>query len=72
MAVLDLNHSNAIAGNGVIAKFVADIRETLARRALFRQTISELRELSDRELADLGVSRSSIRSIAYDAAYGAK
>lgn len=76
MAVLDLiqtgSHRNAAANNGVIAKFVADLRDHLARRAVYRQTVRELAQLSDRELSDLGLSRSSIRSTAYEAAWGAK
>lgn len=39
----------------------------LARRAVYRQTISELGSLSNRELADLGIYRSMIRQIATDA-----
>ncbi len=35
----------------------------------YRQTLDELQSLSDRELADLGVHRSQLRSIAYRAAY---
>ncbi|PRY25986.1 uncharacterized protein DUF1127 [Aliiruegeria haliotis] len=38
---------------------------------VYRTTVTELSQLSDRALADLGVSRSMIRSLARDAAYGA-
>ena len=52
-----------------IADFVAHIRETMARRRVYRQTVAELSLLTDRELADLQVSRSSIHSVARQAAY---
>lgn len=76
MAVLDLIHGGMhrdnIAGNGAIAKFLANARNHMARRAVYRQTLRELGELSNRELADLGLSRSNIRSVAYEAAWGSK
>ncbi|WP_347268281.1 DUF1127 domain-containing protein [Paracoccus sp. (in: a-proteobacteria)] len=74
MAVLDLIHtgSHRNQGNGAIAKFVADLRDHMARRAVYRQTVHELDALSDRELADLGLSRAAIRSTAAEAAWGAK
>ncbi|TPE50796.1 DUF1127 domain-containing protein [Amaricoccus solimangrovi] len=46
-----------------IARAVADYR-------LFLRTLTELRALNDRELRDLGISRYSIREIAYDSVYG--
>jgi uncharacterized protein YjiS (DUF1127 family) len=38
----------------------------------FRQTYAELDGLSTRELSDLGLSRSMITRVAYEAAYGPK
>lgn len=76
MAVLDLNHTGLTrrlpAHEGRMATLVAALREYLARRALFKQTVRELNDLTGRELADLGISRSMIRSVAYEAAWGAK
>ena len=64
----------ALAGQTLGQRF-ADLRATLAERAAryrtYRQTLTELANLSDRDLADLGVSRVDIRDIARDAAYGA-
>ena len=48
----------------------ADLTERVARYRVYRSTLAELNELGDRELNDLGISRSGIRSIAYKAAYG--
>ncbi|QUS36829.1 DUF1127 domain-containing protein [Falsirhodobacter algicola] len=47
------------------------LKAALRRRAIYRQTVQELNALSSRELTDLGIRRSEIRSIARDAAFGA-
>lgn len=53
---------------------IADIRATLTdrmvRAKVYRTTVTELSNLTDRDLADLGIARSSIRGIALEAAYG--
>ena len=53
---------------------VADLWDAMktnyAQKRIYRTTINELSQLSGRELADLGISRANIRSIAYEAAYG--
>lgn len=53
---------------------LADIRDQAgeAYRAwrMYRTTVNELRALTMRDLADLGIDKSQIRSIALDAAYG--
>lgn len=41
-----------------------------AQRKIYNTTVVELDSLSHRELADLGLSRSMIKTIAYEAAYG--
>jgi uncharacterized protein YjiS (DUF1127 family) len=53
-----------------IAAFRADLTEKLAKRAVYRTTLTELSQLTSRELADLGIHRSAIKGIAYEAAYG--
>lgn len=57
------------AGEGRIAGFVAEIKDRMARRAIFNETFRELSVLSDRELSDLGISRAGIGRIAREAAY---
>ena len=49
---------------------VRSVKAALQRRRLFNQTLAELNLLTDRELSDLGISRSSVRSVAQEAAYG--
>ena len=56
----------ARGGHGLFA----GIRKSLADYRLYRRTLTELESLSDRELRDLGLSRLSIREVAYDSVYG--
>ena len=49
----------------------ARVRKSLADYRLYRQTRDELENLNARELHDLGLSRFSIRQVAYDSVYGA-
>jgi uncharacterized protein YjiS (DUF1127 family) len=55
---------------------LAEIRKELVAawraQVVYRQTLSELQALSERELNDLGLNRSMLRSIALEAAYGKK
>jgi uncharacterized protein YjiS (DUF1127 family) len=46
------------------------LQEHRAQRKMFTQTVRELNALSGRELADLGITRSEIRHIAWHATYG--
>lgn len=53
------------------ANFRTAILDRMVRAKIYRTTTTELSKLTDRELADLGIARSSIRAIAKQAAYGA-
>lgn len=53
-----------------LANPMASLRLALQRRRVYDQTLRELAALSDRDLADLGLHRSLIRSVAREAAYG--
>lgn len=44
--------------------------EAQEKRATYRRTMRELSDLSNRELADLGLHRSGIRRVALESAYG--
>jgi uncharacterized protein YjiS (DUF1127 family) len=57
----------ADAGRGLLAR----LNKTLADYRTYRRTYAELASLTDRELADLGISRVAIRDIAREAVYGA-
>ncbi len=66
--------SNANAATLTIGQrfdeFRARLAEASAQRKTYRTTVAELSQLSDRELADLGIHRAMIKSIALEAAYG--
>jgi uncharacterized protein YjiS (DUF1127 family) len=49
----------------------ASVLTALHQRRVYGRTLAELNALSDRELADLGISRMSIPEIAHQAAFGA-
>ncbi|MEZ5912943.1 MAG: DUF1127 domain-containing protein [Paracoccaceae bacterium] len=53
-----------------LAGFVATLRENRERRKLYNQTVRELSNLTNRELADLGLHRAMISRVAYEAAFG--
>lgn len=62
---------NAAPSQGLAQRFsglVERIREARKAREVYRQTFSELSALSDRDLADLGLSRASIPTVAREAA----
>lgn len=66
--------NNARASAPVIPEGISgvlkSVKAALERRAVYSRTVRELEALSDRELADLGIARVSIRDIAAQAAYG--
>ena len=53
-----------------IGSVVTNLGAALQRRRVYNQTLTELRSLNDRELADLGIAQSMITEIAREAAYG--
>ena len=55
-----------------ISEFRANLAAASAQRKMYTQTVNELNALSNRDLADLGLSRSMINGIAYETAYGVK
>jgi uncharacterized protein YjiS (DUF1127 family) len=49
---------------------IATAKANRAQRAIYVNTVRELNQLTDRELADLGIARLSIEDVARQAAYG--
>lgn len=49
---------------------VKSVKAAVHRRELYSRTLRELNALNERELADLGIHRSMIKSISMEAAYG--
>ncbi len=63
--------SNTSSASGVSAKFqqlVAAWQTARAKRAVFNRTCAELQALGDRDLADIGIARAQIRTVAADVA----
>ncbi|SFR43535.1 DUF1127 domain-containing protein [Litoreibacter janthinus] len=52
-----------------LVAFKDDLAERRAKHRVYVQTLNELEALSGRELADLGLCRANLKSIAYEAAY---
>ena len=48
----------------------ATATERRARRSAYVQTLHALQSMPDRDLADIGISRLSIKDVAHEAAYG--
>ncbi len=70
MAMTHANRSTTLSYGDRIAALVASVKDTLRKRAVYRQTLRELQALTDRELTDLGIHRAMITHIALEAAYG--
>ncbi len=49
--------------------FMDELATRWSKRRGYRQTISELRALSDHELDDIGISRAQIEMMAYQSTY---
>lgn len=66
-------NTSRVARKGLMDRLMTlkdTVTTALNQRQLYVRTMSELNALTDRELADLGISRMSIRELAQEAAYG--
>ena len=70
MAFVNTTRAAHPAFGDKFASLLDSVKTAMARRAIFRQTMRELRALSDKDLGDLGIHRSEIRRMAQEAAYG--
>ncbi|WP_370304137.1 DUF1127 domain-containing protein [Pseudooceanicola sp.] len=69
-------HTLRASSNGVhlverIRAAFHGLEKAYARKALYWRTVKELQSLSDRDLRDLGISRSAIRGLARETVYNA-
>lgn len=65
--------TNLAATGGVsekVARMAAAWNVRVQKRRLNRRTYRELSELTNSEMADLGLNRTMIAAVAYEAAYG--
>ena len=65
-----VNETSPLAAGRGLFGTLNDWRAAYARRRTFRRTLRELQDLTDRELADLGLHRASLRAAAHEAVYG--
>lgn len=66
-------NSHRVEGLGVVRWFgnvLARLSEARERRAVYVKTYRELSSMSDRDLADINLSRHLIEDVAHEAAYG--
>ena len=56
-------------GDRIVALYKV-VGQSMQRRRAYLQTLDELKSLSDRDLADVGVERDQIPQVARGAAYG--
>lgn len=66
----DITPAASATTGGSITSLFARVRTALREAAQVRATVRELQALTDRELADLGISRFSIPAIAREAVRG--
>ncbi len=71
MAYADNSASLVAPKASGLSVIVANLTARLRRYRVYRETYNELMTLSDRELADLGMSRSMIRRLAIEASHEA-
>lgn len=64
MAYVTTQHIKSSRDGALFAKLFGAIVDFAKRRAAYHMTLSELRGLSDRELADIGIPRCQIEEVA--------
>lgn len=70
MAYVNTSRAATLSLADRLPGFIAAAKAAMARRAVYAQTLRELNALSDRELADLGIPRAAIPTVAREAAFG--
>lgn len=70
MAYYTHTKTNSVVERGLafMADIFAEAAARYARYSVYRETLTELRAIGDRELADLGMNRSMLSSVAWQAA----
>lgn len=69
----DIRNASGVSQAGFVERLVNGVKSFFdggAQRRVYRQTVRELNALSARDLTDLGIHRSMIEKLAYEAAYG--
>ena len=71
MAYVNYSRSVQVSFFDRFAAVVKVVSDLIERRRVYKQTLFELNNLSDRDLADLGLNRATISEVAHEAAYTA-
>ncbi len=69
MAYVNSSRSAHVSFSDRFFAVVKVLKDVMERRRVYNQTLFELQGLSDRDLADLGLSRLTIADVAREAAY---
>lgn len=69
MAYVTTHQSAPAAFFDRLSAAISSFRQARQDQRMFRKTVSELRALSDRELNDLGLSRSNLLEVARQSVY---
>ena len=69
MSAMDIFTQSRVSRRNGAHGVIGGLAQRYERYKTYRRTLEELEALTDRDLADLGVSRLQLRSIAYSAAY---
>jgi uncharacterized protein YjiS (DUF1127 family) len=70
MAFVSSNRTTTLGFFDRLADIRKDLAEAWRAHRVYRQTLTELQALSPRELTDLGLNASTLRTVALEAAYG--
>lgn len=70
MTYYDASQTRSTGTDGILRGGSTGILARWRAFRTYRRTLNELGALSDRELADLGLTRGNLRSVAHGAAYG--
>ncbi|MGI9389028.1 MAG: DUF1127 domain-containing protein [Boseongicola sp.] len=69
MSTIDIFNRSGLAGHARLSGFLAGLVARVRNYTSYRKTFLELDHLTDRELADLGLSRHQLRDVAFHVAY---
>jgi uncharacterized protein YjiS (DUF1127 family) len=70
MAYVSSNRATTLGLGERLAEIRKDLGDAWKAYRIYRQTLAELQALSTRELTDLGLNPSMLRTVALEAAYG--
>ncbi len=70
MAYASSNRTASVSVGPRLAEMMKQASDAYTAWRLYRRTLSELQELSVREMDDLGLNRSNLRQAAFEAVYG--